>query len=226
MRSQFPSPAASSQGNKLLLKAVLELPQPLSDALVEGGLVDGGLLLSFLRTEPEVLGLRSAEPARHLDNFYDAGGGGARVVVRGRNRGLEDVDDGAVHTTLHSRSPTLPALAEHTTSSDNRHARAARSSSNTTVTPPTRTRLRLKSGKERPEHVDGLPSVTLPDSPVQADGLKPDEVIPDGFTVRTDFAGVFPGSAHLDVSWQRQMTSFLMDARFDRIRQKPKFACL
>ena len=170
MRSQFPSPAASSQGNKLLLKAVLELPQPLSDALVEGGLVDGGLLLSFLRTEPEVLGLRSAEPARHLNDVYDAGGGGgARVVVRGPSRGLEDVDDGAVHTTLHSRSPTLPALAEHTTSSDNRHASAARTTSNTTVTPPTRTRLRLKSGKSVQNTLMDYRCVTLPDSPVQVD---------------------------------------------------------
>ena len=51
-----------SRVDKFFLKAVLKLPQLLADALVEGGLVDRGLLMACPRTEPEVLGLRCAEP--------------------------------------------------------------------------------------------------------------------------------------------------------------------
>ena len=56
----------------------------------------------------------------------------------------------------------------------------------------------------------GSPCVTLPDRSVEADGLKPNEVIPDGFTVRTDFAGVLHGPAHPD-GFMAQTDDFVPD---------------
>ena len=77
MSSSSPSPAVSSQADRFLRNAVIKLLQPLADALVVGGLVDGSFLLAYPRTDPEVLGLGSVEPTLHLDDFGDAGGGRA-----------------------------------------------------------------------------------------------------------------------------------------------------
>ena len=152
MPARSTSSSDFSQVDRLFMKAVRNLPGPLVDVLTARELPDPGLLMECPRTDPKLLGLHSL----YLDVGYDAGGGASAV-------------DSTLHSTMVATEPTFSALV-HTdiVQTVHSHHADACATSTSTIAPPTRPRLRLKRGRERAEHPDGLPRATLPEHP---DGL-------------------------------------------------------
>ena len=199
MTSGSPSPAVSSQGDELLYKAELRLPQPLADAFVENGLVDGGLLLVYPRMDIVSVDLTAGVVP-----------GVSCASTIGKMSGTIRSTDTANPIVHSSHEPTSLAhstdIRQHTI-----HNAACTKVSTSATTLLTRTRVLTKRGKRSGNKAvgsvrdDGCIGVTLQFNSDVPDGFSPmtGDVAPDGFTTL---------SALPDGSRRQRMMQFVVDS--------------